>query len=207
MARTIPVRTILRLRASGLSGNATTRSQRVSKTSVMDTFHAADEKGASWEDVEGMSDREAHALLFPERVHDGPVYPDPGWDRVHRELARVGVTLKRLHAEYRDEAAAKGEPAMSYDRFRKRYREFAARTQAVSRVGRKAGRTMEAGWAGPTMRLVDPATGEVSKACLFAACLPFGGCPTPGRRRAWSRIHGCDATCAPSPISAGPSPA
>lgn len=98
MARAIPVRTILRLRASGLSGNAITRSQRVSKTSVMDTFHAADGRGVSWEDVEGMLDREAYALLFPERVHDGPVYPDPDWDRVHRELARVGVTLKRLHA-------------------------------------------------------------------------------------------------------------
>lgn len=173
MARAIPVRTILRLRASGLSGNAITRSQRVSKTSVMDTFHAADGRGVSWEDVEGMPDREAYALLFPERVHDGPVYPDPDWDRVHRELARVGVTLKRLHAEYRDEAAAKGEPAMSYDRFCKRYREFAARTQVVSRVGRKAGRTMEVDWAGPTMRLVDPATGEVSKVYLFVACLPF----------------------------------
>lgn len=49
MARAIPVRTILRLRASGLSGNAITRSQRVSKTSVMDTFHAADGRGVSWE--------------------------------------------------------------------------------------------------------------------------------------------------------------
>ncbi len=194
MARTIPVGTILRLRASGLSGNAITRSQRVSKTSVMDTFHAADEKGVSREDVEGMSGREAYALLFPGRVHDGPVYPDPDWDRVHRELARVGVTLKRLHAGYRDEAAAKGEPAMSYDRFCKRYREFAARTQVVGRVGRKAGRTMEAGWAGPTMRLVDPATGEVSKACLFVARLPFSRMshagPAPGMEQdTWLRCH------------------
>ena len=41
MARRIPVRGILRLRASGLSGNAIARTQSVSKTSVMDTFHAA----------------------------------------------------------------------------------------------------------------------------------------------------------------------
>ncbi len=194
MARAIPVRTILRLRASGLSGNAITRSQRVSKTSVMDTFHAADGRGVSWEDVEGMPDREAHAPLFPERVHDGPVYPDPDWDRAHRELARVGVTPKRLHAECRDEAAAKGEPAMSYDRFCKRYREFAARAQVVSRVGRKAGRTMEAGWAGPTMRLVDPATGEASEACLLVARLPSSRMshagPTPGMEQdTWLRCH------------------
>ena len=69
MARRIPVRGILRLRASGLSGNAIARTQSVSKTSVMDTFHAADEKGVSWDDVEPMTDADAYALLFPDRVH------------------------------------------------------------------------------------------------------------------------------------------
>lgn len=113
MARRIPVKDILRLRASGLSGNAIARSQGVSKTSVVDTLRAAGEKGVAWEDVEGMPDAEAYALLFPERVHEGPVYPDPDWERVHRELARVGVTLKGLHAEYRDEARARDEPFMS----------------------------------------------------------------------------------------------
>lgn len=134
MARRIPVREMLRLRASGLSATAIARTQPVSKTSVVDTFHAADERGVAWEDVEGMTDAEAYALLFPERVHDGPVYADPDWDRVHRELARVGVTLKRLHEEYRDGQRSKGEPFMSYDRFCKRYRELAVRRQVVCLV-------------------------------------------------------------------------
>ena len=112
MARRIPVREILRLRASGLSATVIARTQPVSKTSVVDTSRAADERGVAWGDVEGMSDAEAYALLFPERVHEGPVYRDPDWDRVHRELARVGVTLKRLHEEYRDDARSKGEPFM-----------------------------------------------------------------------------------------------
>lgn len=68
MARRIPVRELLRLRASGLSATAIARTQPVSKTSVMDAFHAADEKGVAWEDVEGMTDAQAYALLFPERV-------------------------------------------------------------------------------------------------------------------------------------------
>lgn len=49
MARRIPVREMLRLRASGLSATAIARAQPVSKTSVVDTFHAADEKGVAWE--------------------------------------------------------------------------------------------------------------------------------------------------------------
>ncbi|WP_066832897.1 transposase [Collinsella ihumii] len=184
MARRIPVRGILRLRASGLSGNAIARTQSVSKTSVMDTFHAADEKGVSRDDVEPMSDSEAYALPFPERVHDGPVYADPDWEHVHRELARVGVTLKRLHAEYRDEQMSKGGPFMPCDRFCKRYREFTVRKQVVSRVGHRAGRILEVDWAGPTMALVGPAMGEVSKVYPFVARLPFSRCPASSLRRA-----------------------
>lgn len=105
MARTIPVRTILRL---GASGNAITRLQSILKTSAMDTFHAADEKGASWEGAERMSEREAYAPLFPGRVHDGSACPDPDWGRVHRELVRVDVTLKRLQVKHQDEAAVRG---------------------------------------------------------------------------------------------------
>ena len=62
---------------------------------------------------------------------------------------------------------------MSYDRFCKRYRQFTVSRNVVSRVGRKAGRNMEVDWSGPTMSLVDPATGVVSKVYLFVACLPF----------------------------------
>ena len=194
MARRIPVREMLRLRASGLSATAIARAQPVSKTSVVDTFHAADEKGVAWEDVEGMSDAEAYALLFPGRAHDGPVYADPDWDRVHRELARVGVTLRRLHEEYRDGQRSKGGPFMSYDRFCRRCREFTVRRQVVSRVGHKAGRILEVDWAGPTMALVDPATGEVSKVSLFVACLPLGRLtyvePTLDMRQdTWLRCH------------------
>lgn len=173
MARRIRAKEILRLLDADVSRNGIARSLGVSKHSVQAVAEAAGKVGLGWGDVAGMSDAEVYDALFPEKVRDRDVYPDPDWERVHRELARVGVTLKRLHAEYRDAAAAKGEPAMSYDRFCKRYREFTVRKQVVSRVGHKAGRTMEVDWAGPTMRLVDPATGEVSKVYLFVACLPF----------------------------------
>lgn len=135
MARRMPARGMLRLRASGLSATVIARTQPVSRTSVIDTFHAADERGVAWEDVEGMPDAEAYAPLFPERAHEGPVCRDPDWDRVHRELARVGVTLRRLHEEYRDDAGSKGEPFVSYDRLRERYREFTVRKQVAGRVG------------------------------------------------------------------------
>lgn len=44
----------------------------------------------------------------------------------------------------------------------------------MSRVGHRAGRILEVDRAGPTMSLVDPATGEASKVFLLVACPPLG---------------------------------
>ena len=146
----------------------------MSKHGARAVSEAAEAAGIGWAEAEGMPGAEACAALFPEKVRDRDVYPDPDRERAHRELARVGVTLKRPHEEYRDGRRSKGEPFMSYDRFRERYRGFAARRQVVSRVGHRAGRILEVDWAGPTMSLVDPATGEVSKVFPLVACLPLG---------------------------------
>lgn len=174
MARKIRAREALRLLESGMSRNAIARSQGMSKHSVQATSEAAEAAGTGRAEAEGMPDAEACAALFPEKVRDRDVYPDPDWERAHRELARVGVTLKRPHEECRDGQRSKGEPFMSYGRLRERYRGFTARRQVVSRVGHRAGRILEVDWAGPTMSLVDPATGEASKAFPLVARLPLG---------------------------------
>lgn len=88
-------------------------------------------------------------------------------------MARVGVTLKLLHGDYTDSCAAAGEPAMGYDRFCKTYQRHVLVTGAASRVGHKAGQCVEVDWSGPTMELISPTTGEISKVYLFVACLPF----------------------------------
>lgn len=52
-----------------------------------------------------MPDADVYARLFPGRGQHESVYAQPDWSEVHRELARVGVTLKLLHSEYRDACA------------------------------------------------------------------------------------------------------
>ena len=101
------------------------------------------------------------------------MYEQPDWGKVHRELARVGVTLRILHGEYVDECRQSGRPHMGYDRFCKLYAAYVARLGVTSRVEHKAGRTIEVDWAGKTMRIVDPVTGDSSTVYLFVAVLPF----------------------------------
>ena len=59
-----------------------------------------------WDDIADSSDGEVYARLFPGRGEHQSVFAQPDWDQVHREMARVGVTLKLLHGEYADSCAA-----------------------------------------------------------------------------------------------------
>ncbi|EXF23881.1 integrase [Nesterenkonia sp. AN1] len=173
MVRKIKAKTILSLRAQGLSGRAISVSQGISRNSVAEVFEAADRLGVDWDQLHERPDAEVYALLFPGRGEHQSVFVQPDWDQVHRQLAKIGVTLKLLHQEYLDTCAASGQPAMSYDRFCKTYQRHVLVAGAASRVGHKAGVSVEVDWSGPTMELSDPRTGKTSKVYLFVACLPF----------------------------------
>lgn len=173
MVRKIKAKVVLQLRAEGLSGRAIAASQQISRNSVAEVLEAADAAGVRWDDISTRADAEVYSLLFPGRGEHESVFAEPEWSRVHREMARVGVTMKLLHGEYMDECAVSGSPAMGYDRFCKSYQQHVLVTGLASRIGHKAGQTVEVDWSGPTMQLVDVATGELSRVYLFVGCLPY----------------------------------
>lgn len=173
MVRKIKAKQVLRLHARSLSDRTIARSLGVSRDSVAMVLRAAADAGIAFDDVSAKSDDEVYALLFPGRNEHVPAYRQPDWPAVHRELARTGVTLRLLHAEYRDSCLSDGVPAMGYDRFCKLYQSYVAANGITSRVERKAGSTIEVDWAGPTLAIVDPVTGETATVYLFVACLPF----------------------------------
>ncbi len=194
MVRRIKAKLVLQLRAQGLSGRAISSGQGMSRHSVQAVIDAADRVGLGWDEAAEMSDAQVYAAVFPGRGMRQSVFVAPDWVRVHRELARVGVTLKLLHGEYVDAAVKAGQPAMSYDRFCRLYADYANVLGASSRVGHKAARSVEVDWSGPTMTLVDPVTGELSRVYLFVACLPFSrygfvhAC-LDMRQESWLRAH------------------
>ncbi len=173
MVRKIQAKLVLRLHAQGLSGRAIARSQGMSRRSVSDVLDAARAVGVGWDDVAGKTDGEVYALLFPGRGERESVYEQPDWARVHRELARVGVTLRIPHGEYVDGCRRTGKPHMGYDRFCKLYAAYVQKLGVTSGVEHRAGRAIEVDWAGKTLRIVDPVTGDSSTAYLFVAVLPF----------------------------------
>lgn len=172
MVRRIKAKLVLRLRAEGFSKRQI-EAQGMSRHSVIAVFDAADREGVDYDAVAGLEDAEVYARLFPGRGEHDSVHAQPDWGQVHKELAKVGVTLKLLHGEYVDACRTRGEPAMGYDRFCKSYQHHVLVTGAASRVGHKAGQSVEVDWSGKTMQLTDPVTGQVTRVCLFVAALPF----------------------------------
>lgn len=172
MVRRIKAKLVLRLRAEGFSARQI-EAQGMSRHSVIAVFDAADREGIDYREVADVDDAEVYARLFPGRGEHESVHAQPDWDRVHKELAKVGVTLKLLHGEYVDACRADGSPAMGYDRFCKTYQQHVLVIGAASRVGHKAGQSVEVDWSGKTMQLTDPVTGQQTRVCLFVATLPF----------------------------------
>ena len=93
MVRKIRAKLVLRLRSEGLSRRQIA-AQGMSRHSVDAVIAAADAIGISYDDVAAVPDGEVYARLFPGRGEHHSVYAQPAWDEVHRELAKVGVTLK-----------------------------------------------------------------------------------------------------------------
>ncbi len=193
MVRKIRAKLVLQLRNDGLSF-AQIESQGVSRHSVIKVERAAARESLTWDTAASMSETEVYERLFPDSGARESVYEQPDWPKLHRELAKVGVTLKLLHAEYRDQCQVAGRPSMGYDRFCKTYADY-VRTQGVSsRVGHKAGQTVEVDWSGPTMQLTDPVSRATTRVYLFVGCLPFSRCgfvePTLDMRQdTWLSCH------------------
>lgn len=142
---------ILQLRSQGFSGRAIATSQSISRRIIAAVIDGADNAGVSWDEV--------YDLLFPGRRQRHRGFTQPDWDLVHRELARVEVTLRLLHGEYADRCARDGSPAIGYGRFCRTYQRHVLITGAASRVGYKAAHTVEFNGAGPTMTIHDVAGG------------------------------------------------
>ena len=147
MVRKIKAKAILRLNDQGLSGRAIARSLGIARQSVAEVLAASAAAGIAYPDVETKPDDEVYSMLFPGRGERESVYEQPDWARVHRELARVGVTLRILHGEYADECAAAGRPRMGYDRFCKQYAGLCGEDRCDEQ-GRAQGRTHHRGRLG-----------------------------------------------------------
>ena len=162
------VREILRLRWDvGLSQRETARSLSISPSAVCECVRRAREAGLSWPACSELGDVELEACLY-RKVSPPVPKAVPDWARVHRELRRKGVTLQLLWQEYREVHATDG---YSYSQYCDLYRRYRGKLDVVLRHEHRAGEKLFVDYAGHGIPIVDPRTGEVTRAEMFVAVL------------------------------------
>ena len=123
--------------------------------------------GVSWPVTEAIDDAGLERRLFPALPSSHTSRPLPDWSEVRRELRGKNVTLALLWQEYK----AIHPEGLQYSRFCEQYREWAGKLDLVMRQEHRAGEKLFIDYAGQTVPVVDPETGEVRQAQVFVAVL------------------------------------
>lgn len=173
MANKIQVKLILELRSKNMSRNSIAEIRGMSRNSVSDVIKRSKQLGITYDDVKNKSPDDVYALFYPERHTIESLFAPPDYDYVHKELKRVGVTLKLLWHEYKNQCAKEGSIPMGYTKYCKGYGEHTQLSQLTSHLTHKPGNTVEVDWSGPTMSYVVQSTGEIITVYLFVATLPY----------------------------------
>jgi len=163
------IREALRLsQVCGLSTRKIATSCRIARSTVGEYLRRAKEVGLSWPLPDGLDDTGLERLLFPPSP-DVPQEqrPVPIWSDVHRELRKKSVTLFLLWQEYKELHL----DGFQYSWFCRNYRTWASKVDPVMRQIHRAGEKLFVDYAGQTVEVTDPSTGEISEAQIFVATL------------------------------------
>lgn len=158
---------VLRLRLEKkLSVRQISRSCDLARSTVADYLGRARVAGVGWPLPDGMDERRLEVLLFPaqpagiQRLELDMAY-------IHREMKRPHVTLQLLWEEYRSREA----DGYGYSQYCQKYRDWLGRQAISLRQAHRAGDKLFIDFAGDTIPIHDPLTGEVSRGHLFVAVL------------------------------------
>lgn len=168
----IDYREILRLHNLGKSQRSIALVIQSSRDTVAATITAAKAAGVFWPLDNNVSNEDLQDILFPGKYAPASPYTMPDYEWIHRELARMGVTLTLLWSEYCVKVRNDGGVPYMYTQFCEKYRRWARVTKATMRITHKPGDAMQVDWAGDPLYITDPVTGEEDPAYIFVAVLP-----------------------------------
>ena len=163
------IRQALRLLAdSGLSTRQVAAALGVSKSCVSEIAMYARDAGVDWRLASALSDDELQSRLYPPPRPRSSTRVEPDYAALHQELKRPGVTLQLLWEEYSAGAAGAG---YRYSAFCDKYRAWAKRLKRSMRQVHPAGERLFVDYAGQTVPVIDPSSGEIRRAQIFVGVL------------------------------------
>ena len=163
------IKEILRLHhEKGLSTRQIAKSLDISRSTIRDYLDRAQRAGLVWPVPSELDEASLEHQLFPS-LHAVPQekrqMPSPEY--LHQELKKKGVTLQLLWHEYKE----KNLEGYQYSQFCRLYRQWAEKLDPCLRQEYRAGEKLFVDYAGQTMEITDPETGEIHQAQIFVATL------------------------------------
>ena len=164
------IREVLRLRLeAGLSFRQISKSSKLSVGSIQKLTKKAEQLGLTWPLPETMDDTQLASLFYP-RSDTKPARRRevPDWATAHQELKRKGMTKQLLWQEYTERYPNR---CYSYSQYCDRYRQWCTQQRRSMRQVHQAGEKIFIDYAGTTVPVVNPDTGEVRETQIFVAVL------------------------------------
>lgn len=155
-----------------LSNRKIASSCSVGRATVDEYIHRAKAAGLSWPLPENIDDAQLENLLFPARAgrpQSSELMPD--FVEMHEQLRRKGMTLALLWERYKENSP----DGFNYSHFCDLYRQWEKKIDVVMRQSHRAGEKLFSDFAGSTLPVTDPQTGEILTAHVFVAALGATG--------------------------------
>lgn len=163
------IKEVLRLKwQNGCSNKQIAQSCNIARSTVREYLKRAQETGLRWPLDPVLDDTALENLLFP--LREAPCSSQrqmPSMEYLFRELKRPRVTLQLLWYEYKQT----NPEGYQYSQFSNLYRQWVKRLDVTLRQEHRAGQKLFVDYAGQTVPVVNPNTGEISQAHLFVAVL------------------------------------
>lgn len=161
------IKEVLRLKSAGLKNRQIAKSVNVARSTVAEYLRRAEAAAVVWPVPDEIDNAALENLLFPIDRTPKNIGLRPDFGYIHTELKKKGVTLQLLWDEY----AADHPGGYRYSQFCNLYRTFQGKLNLSMRQVHKAGEKMFVDFAGKTMPVIDPDTGEIRDAQIFVAVL------------------------------------
>ena len=134
---------------------------------VSEMTRAASAAGLDWARVQSLSDAEIEQAVYGAGPQKSARAPLPAPEPIDLELRKIGVTLRLLHVEYREQHP----DGYGYTQFCDYYGRWKRRQGVVMRHAHRAGEKLFSDYSGKKAHWIDPDTGEVQEVELFVAVL------------------------------------
>jgi transposase len=164
------IREVLRLRYDlKLSSRQIAISCKTARSTVSDYLSRARNAGLCFPLPPELDDTALERLLYVSAAQQAVPGKNqmPPMEYLHSELRRKGVTLQLLWYEYKQN----NPEGYQYSRFCELYRRWAGKLDLSLRQEHRAGEKLFVDYAGDTIPVVNPQTGEIAEAQLFVAVL------------------------------------